>query len=235
MLTGKKYIIFDLDGTLIDSVGIWNKVDHRFIAALGGNSDGIDVQAQRDSKLREYKAEPDPYKAYCKYLGEQYSSSLSPDELVKLRYNIAHALTEKEVDYKPYADVLLHKLYDRGYTLIIASTTRKDNLDVYRTKNAKMISKANLEELFSAIYTREDAKEIKPSPEIYERILREFGATPAECLVFEDSLIGVEAANNAGIDVIAVYDEYSKNDAEEIKRRSVAYFNNHKELLREII
>ena len=56
MFKGKKVIIFDMDGTLIDSVGVWNKVDMALIKELGGLDElnELDIQQQRDKKLREY-------------------------------------------------------------------------------------------------------------------------------------------------------------------------------------
>lgn len=234
MLTNKKFILFDMDGTLIDSVGMWNEVDRLFIKALGGCPHGIDVQAERDAKLREYRACADPYLEYCEYMGKKYGSSLSPAELVALRYSISHEFTKNSVDYKPYADKLLHFLKGKGYKLIIVSTTKRSNMDVYRTKNKNIISKAPIDANFDGVYTREDAKEIKPSPEIYGRVLREHNAKAEECIIFEDSLVGVEAANNAKIDVVAIYDKYSENDRAEIAARSCAYFNDYKEVLRAI-
>ena len=234
MLIGKKFILFDMDGTLIDSVGMWNEVDRLFIKALGGNADGTDVQAIRDAKLREYKASNDPYQEYCAFIGKKYGSSLSPEELVKLRYSISLEFTAKAIDYKPLADKFLHVLKSRGYTLAIVSTTKRSNMEAYRTKNANIISKAPIDKIFSAVYTREDAKEIKPSPEIYNRVLSELGATEEECLIFEDSIVGVEAANNAGIDVVAMYDKYSEADRDKIIPRVKVYFNDYKEALRAI-
>lgn len=231
MFKNKKYIIFDLDGTLIDSVGIWNEVDRRFIKMLGGDASTIDVNKQRDEKMREYKSAEDPYKEYCRFIGEKYNSSLSPSELLALRYKIAHELTANEVDYKPDADSLLYKLHEMGYTLIIASTTRRKNYEVYITENKNIISKAPLNIIFSAVYTRDDVDEIKPSPEVHKRILSDFGASAEECLIFEDSLVGIEAANNAKIDVVAIYDVHSQSDTEKIKALSKAYFTNFKEIL----
>ena len=107
-------------------------------------------------------------------------------------------------------------------------------MEVYRTKNANIISKAPIDKVFSKVYTREDAKETKPSPEIYSRVLSELGAKAEECLVFEDSIVGVEASNNAGIDVIAIYDKYSENDKDKIISKVKMYFNDYKEALRAI-
>ena len=62
MLKNKKVIIFDMDGTLIDSVGIWNAIDEELIKTIGdGTIDDVDIAKQRDDKLKEYKQETDPY------------------------------------------------------------------------------------------------------------------------------------------------------------------------------
>ena len=62
MFENKKIVIFDMDGTLIDSVGMWNQVDQRLICALGGNAlSTAELQEQRDRILRKFNKEVNPY------------------------------------------------------------------------------------------------------------------------------------------------------------------------------
>ena len=133
-----------------------------------------------------------------------------------MRKAVAKSMVEKEVDYKPFAAEAVKALKTRGFTLVIASTTRRINLEAYKSVNRNIVSKARLEDYFSAIYTHEDVENIKPAPDIHLRLMREFNVLPSECLVFEDSLVGVMAAKNAGIEVCAVYDEHSDGDREKI-------------------
>ena len=210
MLKDKKVVIFDMDGTLIDSVGVWNQVDQKLLEVLGetGRAEE-DVQAQRDAVLRQYNKAANPYLEYADYLADH-------------------------VDYKAGAEKLLQLLRSMGFTLVIATTTKKTNMEIYRTKNKNILAKAPLDQFFSAIYTREDAKEIKPSPEIYRRVMLELKVKAEDCLIFEDSLIGIEAANRAGIQVVAMYDRYSDRDRQEINQRADAYFNNFADVLEAI-
>jgi beta-phosphoglucomutase-like phosphatase (HAD superfamily) len=123
-------------------------------------------------------------------------------------------------------------LTEKGYILTIATTTRRNNVNVYRTRNEKIRNKADLDTYFRLVYTREDAKEIKPNPEIYLRVMEELGVTAEECLVFEDSLIGIEAAKNAGIESVAVYDPYSDGEREQINALADYQIQSYTELLR---
>ena len=220
MFKNKKIIIFDMDGTLIDSIGIWNKVDMELISRLSPVTDISEemVQMQRDSLLRQYSSAKFPYIEYCRALGERYASSLNSDEIHTLRYDIAQDFLRNEIDYKKDAELFLRELKDQGYLLVIASTTRKKNMDIYRFQNGNLMKKAPIDDVFSAVYTREDAQEIKPHPEIYLRVLKEFCSVPEECLVFEDSLIGIEASKAAGLETVAIYDRYSDPDREQINR-----------------
>lgn len=118
--------------------------------------------------------------------------------------------------------------------MAIASTTLRSNMNIYLTRNKNIIDKAPLNKIFDIILTREDASEMKPSPEIFNRAVNKLCVTANECIIFEDSLVGVEAANAAGIDVYAIYDENSKKDRSEIARLSNAYFENYKEIMEKL-
>ncbi|MFR1519077.1 MAG: HAD family hydrolase [Clostridia bacterium] len=233
MLQNKKIVIFDMDGTLIDSVGIWNQVDEKLLTALHAPLLPVEeLQSRRDKLLRKFSQETNPYLEYCRFLKAAYHFELSASQIFQLRYEIAAAYLKKEIDYKEGADQTVKFLRNAGFTLVIASTTRKKNMDIYRKENENILKKASLDQYFTRIYTKEDVERMKPDPEVYLRLLHDFQARPEQCIVFEDSLIGVEAAKNAGIEVIAMYDRYSDCDRENIDRLADYRFQNYNELLR---
>lgn len=232
MFHGKKVIIFDMDGTLIDSIGMWNMVDRELIQMLGHEVfDEIMIQQQRDEILRTFSHSKDAYLEYCAFLKETYQASFSKEEIRNLRYKIATSYMIEAIDFKPDAEKFLHYLKEKGFTLVIASTTSDANLKTYMSLNHKMGNKVDFEEVFALVLGRDVVSKMKPHPEIHHFIMEKLRVTSKECLIVEDSLIGLEAAENAGIETIIMYDKYSENEQFELELRALGSFKTYQELL----
>lgn len=233
MLKGKKLIIFDLDGTLLDTVGLWNEIDREIISTFGTKPapDLKTIQTERDRIINNAQ-DPHPYIAYCEYLKARYAATLDAQSLYDERYRIADDFLIHRVDYKPAAPEFLKALKARGLKLAVASTTRGKNIEIYRTKNRHLLEKAPFDEMFEVVYSRNDAERIKPDPAIHLRLMCEFNVTPQECLIFEDSLVGVQAAQAAGIECAVIYDQYSDDDRDELNRLADYRFNDFAQALK---
>lgn len=231
-LKNKKYIIFDMDGTLIDSIGVWNRIDQIIIEKFSGILVDLDtIQLQRDYFIHNHQ-DSDIYLAYCDYLIKKYNFKIKDvEQLLKIRWNESGKVLENEMDFKPNAVKLILKLKGLGFTLILATMTSQVQLGIYSKQNKKMLSKMNITEVFDLIICKEDVENKKPHPEIYNKIMKYYNADSDECLIFEDSYTGVLAANNAGIEVVNIYDKYADIDREKINKITDYSINNYNEFI----
>ncbi len=184
------------------------------------------------AQMGKERIDEDAYLEYCGFLKEEYNSKMSKEEIKKLRYQIADNYLKTVIDYKQDAERVLKYLKQKSFTLAIASTTNDHTIEIYKKENQNIINKANIEDIFTLVYSKGAVKELKLSPEIHYKILKELDVNKEECLIIEDSLIGVEAANNAGIEVATIYDKYSDFNREEINKLSQYQFKDYNQMLR---
>ncbi len=232
-ILNKKCIIFDLDGTLIDSIGTWNKSDIYLIEKFSPQNITLRedvIQLEREKFLRN-NYEEDIYKKYADYLINKYSLNISNKALEKERLKIANYYL-RQIKFKDKAPDLIKRLKKLKYLLVLASNTSCKQIDLYNDENKFMREKLILKKTFDLILTSKEVSRKKPHPEIYLKVLSSFSLFPKECLIFEDSLTGIMAAQEAGIEVVNVYDKYSDIDRKAINNLTTYAIDNYEEFIK---
>jgi HAD superfamily hydrolase (TIGR01509 family) len=229
----KEAIICDMDGTLIDSIPLWNLVDEEIIVSFG-KVPHASVGNERTKFLSE-NTTGDIYRNYGQFLVDTYGfENTTAEAVAQMRCDISRDFHENKMDYKDGADEFLRKAKEKNYKLLLASSTSKWVIGAYTMINKNMMKKANMRDIFDVILTREDVALKKPNPEIYRVATKLSGCEPHRVIAIEDELVGVKAASGAGIEVIAMYDKYADVDREYIKALANYSVNDFHKLIKKL-
>lgn len=229
LLDSKKVFIFDLDGTLIDSLGVWDKIDALFVRKYYDGDVPPTYSYYQKNILPKLNGK-DPYIEYLKYLIARFDIKESLEEIIEVRKSIIDEILINDVSLKPY--VLEYFNMIRGYKRIVLATTSTSRcLDLYKYVN-KNTKELDFDNTFEFILSGNDVKKHKPDSEIYLKALELLGVKKEDIIVFEDSLVGIEAAKGAGLDVVHVYDEANKNDLSKMCELTPYFIENFKEIMK---
>lgn len=192
MLNNYDGIIFDLDGTLIDSMWLWKEIDIEYLT-----SKGIDIPADLQKEI-----EGKSFKETAIYFKKRFNFPESVEEIMELWNTKCFEMYTTKVTLKPGAKNLLEYIKNNNIKMAIA-TSNSSNL-------ANAVLKAmGIDKYFDAIVTGCDVKCGKPDPEVYLKAAQKLGVEPSKCFVFEDIPNGILAGKNAGMTTCAVEDDYS--------------------------
>jgi len=191
--------IFDLDGTLFDSMGIWTLIDIDFLAKRGISvpKDYTDVV----STLCLTEA--------AKYTIERFGLDEKIEDLVIEWKEMARHAYGHTVQMKPYAKEYLHELKRRGVKLGVATS-------LPRALSEAALINHNILSLFDAVCTTDDVSCGKTKPDLFLFAANKLGVLPEECIMYDDMPHAIKTAKSVGMTVYAVYDEFVKDSMEEI-------------------
>jgi len=208
MLTGA---IFDFDGTLLDSMFIWDTIGEDYLRTLG-KEPHEDLKETFMTLTLEEAAE---------YYREHYKVTLSVTEIVDSINAMVEGIYRTKVTLKPGVMAYLRLLKERGVKMCVATVT-----DRYLVEDT--LERLGILHYFSEIFTCAEVGYGKDKPIIYQKALEHLGTAKEETFVFEDSLFALETAKTDGFPTVGVYDMHESRQ-EEMKRLADCYVRSFEE------
>lgn len=185
-----KMIFFDMDGCLIDSEIVYVYAWLELFQELNIPIELDEIMNWRGKNNRLIN------ERINEFVGDM-DETLNLRKIRDERFYIK--LYNNEVELKPYAKDILDYLDSKNIPYALVTSTIKE-------KASKVLTHFNLYHRFKFIFFGDDVVDSKPNPEIYLKAVSQSGLNKHEILVFEDSRNGIEACNNAGLDVVYVPD-----------------------------
>ena len=206
--------IFDMDGTLLDSMSTWRYLGRNTLLELG-KEPGPDLEEHLKNRDMRTGA------AYCV---EAYGLDCSVDEMMDLLNARIRDFYQNRVQAKPGVEKFLSLLKMEGVWMYVATNTDRDLVEA-------ALKHTGLEGYFRGILTcAEVGVGKKDSPEIYERAMRRLRSTKKDTVIFEDALHAIQTAKAAGFRVCGVYDPSAEDDQEAIQSLSDYYIRSFEEM-----
>ncbi|SHJ25718.1 haloacid dehalogenase superfamily, subfamily IA, variant 3 with third motif having DD or ED [Clostridium cavendishii DSM 21758] len=203
--------IFDLDGTLLDSMDVWEKIDIEFLSKRG-----LEVPDDYINNICAFS-----FKEAAKYTINLFNLDESEEDIINEWNEMAIHEYSNNVKLRPYAKEYLFYLKECGIKLAVATGLPK-NLYEPALKNNCVF------ELFDVFCSTDDGGRGKGYPDVYLRALEKLNMSAEKCISFEDVLQGIINAKEVGLAVYAMYDKYSLKYKEKIIKIADGYLEDFK-------
>lgn len=214
MLTNIKAVIFDLDGTLIDSMWVWRKVDEDYFK-IRNMELPVDLKEQIEHLSFEETAV---------YFKNTFNISDTIEEIKKEWMDGAHVEYRSNVKLKPGVAEFLSLLKTLNIKIGLATSNNKTLLEAGLQAN-------DIYHFFDSITLTDEVSKGKDCPDVYLLAAERLGVNPDQCIVFEDILPAIKGAKAAGMKVVGVYDDYSKEQKDDIIFHADNYIMEYHELI----
>lgn len=209
-----KGAIFDLDGTLLDSMWVWEKVDHDFLG-----SRGFEVPPDYQKAIAAMG-----FRETAQYTIERFQLEEREEDIIREWNDMAARTYHEAVNIKPYVRELLEKMERDGIRLGVATAS-------YASLFETCLKRNGIYNYFQAFTETREVVRGKGFPDIYIRAAEKIGCAPEECVVFEDIHQGILAAKEGGFYTVGVYEDKSAYSWADIVRDADLAIRGFDELL----
>ncbi len=198
--------IFDVDGTLLDSMFIWEKAVIDYLKQLNINADSSLAKDMEEMSLDEGSD----------YIKKLYHLNISAETIKSGVLGIVEDFYYNRALLKPGIAEFLKKMAKLKIPMIVATSSNKKHISA-------AFDRLDIRKLFLDIVTCEEIGSGKTKPDIYLRCAEILKAKPNEIIVFEDMLYAAETAVKAGFITVGVYDKTSEHNTEKMKKNCNLY------------
>ena len=202
-----KGAIFDVDGTLLDSMPVWESVSSDYLL-----SRGVHPRADLNDDLIELGGHEIP-----EYFQTKYGLRESAEDIQNGIYGLLEEFYLLKAMPKEGVFPVLNALCERGVKMCVATATDRWLIE-------PALKRCGLLKYFGRIFTCGEEKTSKSSPNIYIRAAAFLGTDINGTLVFEDALYAIKSAKRAGFPVVGVYDRSADRVQDEIKALCDYYY-----------
>lgn len=213
-LYGKiKAAIFDYDGTVMDSMGMWSQASSNYVRTVLKKepADGLD-EAIKNTSLEEG----------AKIFREQYGAPGTDSEIVQSVLATVTDQYRNTLQLKPDVLRVLEDLKVHGIKMCVATASAREMIEAGNER-------LGLNKYFEKVFTCMEVGANKRKPDIYNEAASYFETSPEETLVFEDVLHASKTAAEAGYQLIGIFDKYSADDSDSIKEISRLFLSSYDE------
>jgi len=204
-----KGAIFDLDGTLLDSMSIWDTIGEDYLRSLG-----IEPRENLAETFKTFTLEES-----AEYYRTHYGVTLSVEEIINGVNGMIEDFYRNTVSLKKGVSEFLERLSKDGVKMCVATVTDKYLVEA-------VLTRLKVRQYFGEIITTAEVGCGKNKPTIYRTALAYLGTEKHETLVFEDVLHALMTAKNDGFPVAAVYDKHELRQTE-MKANGDYYITNY--------
>ncbi len=215
MLKDIDAVIFDLDGTLVDSMWVWSAVDDIYLAKYNA------------TKPHDFHVimEGMSYTEVAAYFKEEFKIPRTIEEIKGDWLEMTMEMYRNKVKLKEGALEMLKHLHVNGIKMGIATSNARPLLDA-------VLEGCNMKDFFQVTCTACEVNAGKPAPDVYLKVAKDLGVLPSRCLVFEDVANGILAGKNAGMKVSAVEDEGNVTQRDYLRTLADYYIRTYKDVLK---